>query len=326
MVALLAALPGCKGLTFACSDDVQCGADGTCELDGWCSFPDTACESGRRYGDASGDGLGGACVELPSGTSTTSEPAGGPTSGIGTSGVDDESTSTSTNPVTTTGATDPITTAGSSGATAVTTVDGSSTSEGDETSTGTTTGVVPEPCVGITDHFDDGTIDPYWELYGPDGPEHTMEEADSSLRWEFVAGVVEQLGIQRVLDTPFGRVRVHVTDVPSLPMAAAQIVLTVREYLGDEQYYFVWSNGNFEVRDGNETLESLAGVEWVEVANTDDGLVVSVSDDGITFDPEVTLGPGIDVNDTWIVLYGQTWTSATEAGTGAVDFIQVCEP
>lgn len=200
------------------------------------------------------------------------------------------------------------------------------TTDGDETSTGETTGAMPEPCVGITDHFDDGTIDSYWEPYGPDGPEHTMEEAGSTLQWEFTTGVVEQLGIQRVLDMSFGRTRVHVTDVPMLPMAAAQIVLTVREYLGDEQYYFVWSNGTLEVRDGAETLESLDGVEWLEVANTEDGLVVSISEDGVDFQPEVTLGPGIDIDDTWIVLYGQTWTAASATGTGAVDFFQICAP
>ena len=332
IVALLAAGPGCRSLTFACSDDVQCGADGTCELDGWCSFPDTACDSGRRYADASGDGLGGACVELPMGTSTSSEPAGGPTSGIASSGVGEESTTTatssSTDAVTISGTTDPITTAGSSGSTSTTSVGESSTAsttEG-ESSTGETTGIVPEACVGISDHFDDGSIDPYWELYGPDGPDHTMEEVGSTLRWEFTTGVVEQLGIQRVLDTPFGRTRVHVTDVPTLPMAAAQIVLTVREYLGDEQYYFVWSNGTFEVRDGDTTLESLPWVEWVDVTNAEDGLIVSISDDGTDFEPIVTLGPGIDIDDTWIVLYGQTWTASAQPESGAVDFFQICEP
>ncbi len=219
--------------------------------------------------------------------------------------------------------TSPITTAGSSGVTNTDSGESSTvTTDGDETSTGE----MPEPCVGITDDFDDGVIDPYWELYGPDGPDHLMEEAASTLRWEFAQGVVEQVGIQRVLDMPFGRVRIHVSDVPALPMAAAQLVLSVREYLGGEQYYFVWSNGTFDVRDGSETLGSFRAVEWVEVANTEDGLIVSFSDDGVGFQPEVTLGAGLDIDDTWIVLYGQTWTATSAPDTGAVDFLQICAP
>ena len=50
---------------FHCADSAQCVNDtlqGTCEATSWCSFPDTACASGRRYGGFAGDGLGGACV------------------------------------------------------------------------------------------------------------------------------------------------------------------------------------------------------------------------------------------------------------------------
>lgn len=188
------------------------------------------------------------------------------------------------------------------------------------------TGEVPEPCVGITDDFDDGSVDRYWEPYGSDAPAHTMEEVGSSLRWGFATGVVELVGVQRVLDMQFGRARVHVTETPVLPMAAAQIVLTIREYLGDEQHSLVWANGVFEVRDGAQTLESIVGVEWVEVANTDDGLLVSRSEDGVEFQPVMTLAPGIDIDDTRIALYGQTRIASPETATGAVDFLQICAP
>lgn len=40
---------------FQCSDDAQCGAGGQCEMSvHFCSFIDTACPSGRRYGKLSG--------------------------------------------------------------------------------------------------------------------------------------------------------------------------------------------------------------------------------------------------------------------------------
>lgn len=332
MLGLVAAGPGCRGLTFACADDAQCGADGTCELAGWCSFSDTSCESGRRYADASGDGLGGACVEQPSGTSTSSEPAGGPTSGLSSSGSEGESTGSPTTAsidsatatATTTSTTGPDATSGPSSST--TTPVAESSTGGEETSSEETTGVLPEECVGYTDHFDDGKIDPFWESYGPDEPNHALEEIESQLQWTLVEGVVEQLGIQRVLETTFGRARIHIVDVPSAPGGTAQVVLSVREYLGDEQYYFVWANGALDVRDGPVTLETLDPYEWLDVEYAPEGLIVSVSDDGVNFQPELTLDTGIDADDTWIVLYGQTWTSSSEASTGAVDFVQICEP
>src|SRR6185436_6164408 len=63
MLAILCAA-GCvgKGPGFRCAGDGQCGAGGVCEPLGWCSFADTACASGRRYGEHSGDGVGGTCV------------------------------------------------------------------------------------------------------------------------------------------------------------------------------------------------------------------------------------------------------------------------
>ncbi|HEY0987210.1 MAG TPA: hypothetical protein VGD80_09175 [Kofleriaceae bacterium] len=49
--------------------DVDCGADGVCELGlgQLCSFPDTSCASGRRFDNMSG-GMSGQCVEEPLGT------------------------------------------------------------------------------------------------------------------------------------------------------------------------------------------------------------------------------------------------------------------
>src|SRR5262245_53236722 len=52
-----------NGPGFHCSDDASCGAGGRCEAVGWCSFADPSCvESGRRFGELSGGGLGGSCV------------------------------------------------------------------------------------------------------------------------------------------------------------------------------------------------------------------------------------------------------------------------
>jgi hypothetical protein len=51
LIAIVYALAaGCQTSSFVCQTDVQCGAMGTCEANGSCSFPDDTCDSGRRYG------------------------------------------------------------------------------------------------------------------------------------------------------------------------------------------------------------------------------------------------------------------------------------
>ena len=47
--------------TFHCDSDAQCvngGVQGTCEANNFCSFPDTACDSGKRFGSLSGSAAG----------------------------------------------------------------------------------------------------------------------------------------------------------------------------------------------------------------------------------------------------------------------------
>ncbi len=54
----LATSAGCLRQTaFHCDVDTDCGS-GTCEVVGYCSFADSACEDGRRYGELSGPHAG----------------------------------------------------------------------------------------------------------------------------------------------------------------------------------------------------------------------------------------------------------------------------
>ena len=57
LLVALALSAGClRDTTFHCTDDNQCGDQGKCELGfGFCSFPDTGCPDGRRFGNLSGD-------------------------------------------------------------------------------------------------------------------------------------------------------------------------------------------------------------------------------------------------------------------------------
>lgn len=61
------------GQAFECTTNDQCGADGTCQPTGFCSFPDTTCPSEQRYGSLAGDRLADTCV--PESDSSTSDDA-----------------------------------------------------------------------------------------------------------------------------------------------------------------------------------------------------------------------------------------------------------
>ncbi|MEM6294543.1 MAG: LamG domain-containing protein [Myxococcota bacterium] len=130
---------GCTREPFGCEADDQCqseGADGACEANGYCSFPDANCISGRRYGELAGGGLAGLCVNDVDPTSTS---GGSSTTGsASTSGsmpglttvltTTDDSQSTST--------TDPGTTEASTAADDTSDASSSSTTGADPLETG----------------------------------------------------------------------------------------------------------------------------------------------------------------------------------------------
>lgn len=65
-----AALSGCGARAFQCENDSDClrgsRPAGTCEVVGYCSFPDSGCPSGQRYAEFS-DAFGGMCVPADGG-------------------------------------------------------------------------------------------------------------------------------------------------------------------------------------------------------------------------------------------------------------------
>jgi hypothetical protein len=71
-VAVLLVAATCTPIrsVFTCHGDQSCvdgATQGTCELTGFCSFPDGTCATGRRYGVYAGGGLGSTCVGAGSG-------------------------------------------------------------------------------------------------------------------------------------------------------------------------------------------------------------------------------------------------------------------
>jgi len=69
-LAVVLAFVGCATPNdgFICTDSSQCkGGTGTCEANGFCSFADVTCPSGKRFGDLAGGGLSGQCFVNPNG-------------------------------------------------------------------------------------------------------------------------------------------------------------------------------------------------------------------------------------------------------------------
>gem|GEM_PF-2494848 len=324
LLVLFGAMSGCTRLHYACSDNAQCGAEGRCEVDGWCSFPDENCPSGRRYAEFSGDGLGNACVDMAadassSGGSGTTHAPDATTTLTTTSGVEPESSTT-------------MAPEASSGTSCGTDCDDSTTSSTSDalTSGGSedSTGSPPEPCVGFFDDFDDGAFDSAWELYAGIGMSgHLMEEVDGRLRWTFAEDVIDQRGLQQILGYPFGRVRVHVGEVPATPGVEAQLVLSVRAFEGEAAFYMVWANDELGIRIGDATVATVQDAMWVDVERSADGMVtISTSPDGVDFETQASVASELPEDGVWIVLYGQTWTEAPVPSTGGFESIEICEP
>jgi alpha-tubulin suppressor-like RCC1 family protein len=73
LCGLVVASVGCSHAAYECTGSDQCvsnGMPGTCEPQGFCSFPDTTCPSGQRFEPNAGGALGGQCVaDQPGGDS-----------------------------------------------------------------------------------------------------------------------------------------------------------------------------------------------------------------------------------------------------------------
>lgn len=105
-VALGLALCGVGGFAcirfpaFACQDSQQCalsGLSGSCEDSGYCSFPDTECASGRRYGDEAPPELANTCVDgdVATGGTTMATTTGGSATSMSTLSASTMATDTS---------------------------------------------------------------------------------------------------------------------------------------------------------------------------------------------------------------------------------------
>lgn len=79
------------------ADCIASGADGVCEANGFCSFPDMRCPSGRAFGEFAAQSLAGECVEPDSPQAADTEGAGDDTAYL-TTGVSESASTTMSHP------------------------------------------------------------------------------------------------------------------------------------------------------------------------------------------------------------------------------------
>lgn len=90
LLGIAPVLSGCTQPTFQCAEDSACvveGVAGSCEPNGYCSFPDEECSSGRRFGQEAPAEFAGICVSREGSTGED-----GPTSTTGATTTDPATT------------------------------------------------------------------------------------------------------------------------------------------------------------------------------------------------------------------------------------------
>ena len=225
LVACVALATGCQtSAVFQCEEDGQCaleGGDGTCQPNGYCSFGDSACPTGQRYGDQAPGGLAGLCVEpLADDTQTSGDcvgpecapptPITGPTStGETTSGGSTQPDQTSDGSSSSSGS--DWQTASSAGTTEDS---GSDDSTSSVTGEPTTTGM--PACPEFVDEFDNGVVDEApWQIFDGTG---LMSETGGVMRFSIdPSEAFYSFMVLSDLDVTTGYVLAHLVALPQDP-------------------------------------------------------------------------------------------------------------
>lgn len=281
----------CAPGEYACIDDDQCGVSGVCEPEGWCSFPDAECPDGRRFGDHSGDGLGGACVPARDDTGTGSTGSSTTTSTV-------TSLDATTQPMSSSDADASSTAMGS-------TSESSSGTPADESSTGD----IADPDLLVWLDFDDDAAP--WADHSGHGNHASCVDPECPLLGDGVVGnaalldgSTQYLVIESPLDTPTAFTIAAWIHADTLTAVEYRDVLT-RPY-GDT-YFNSWALGfppdvatmRFVIHDGATQLVGgdapwPARLGWHHVAGTWDGAASTVYLDGAAIGANTIATVGYD--------------------------------
>lgn len=309
---------------------------GTCEADGFCSFEDPTCPSGRRYGGHSGS-VGSSCVPLTPGETT------GDSSTNGSRGSSSEggSVTTTFDPSTTTGASssgiDGLTSGAETGGTAgqgttlATTMDtestaaGSSSETGASTTTSTTTGPGPSCGSPFLDEFEDATL-PGWQTTKDAG---SVGVVAGELQFDVDGG---STAYSNVFGGPFdvqaqeGFIQMTVSDAPSDP--SVDLTLMFRESLDLSESHSFRLRGPNRVRawssSGGSTEVEVPDYDSIAVRmRWDEGMVLhEYALDGGTWTLLLEEAPAFSPFAGYISMLGGTYNGATDSV--AVESLEGC--
>jgi hypothetical protein len=329
-LAIAAATPGClRTAAFECvaeSDCIDAGVAGRCEPNGFCSFPDAGCESGQRYGDHAGNGLGGLCV-----------PEDGST-GIADDGGTTESTTTGSTSVASLDTTPLSVGSESSSASSFTTAPADTSTTTDEStsdptdaeSSSTSGGVVPQ-CPSFVDDFEDGMLDASWTTM--DG--QYVTEANGELTFELTpaADAIYPGVLRSGQDLTNGYVRIRLGDVPSGDGTRLYLAVAIDENFGDVVYIMIEGAQLLVQREqaGQMMFETIATVQydamehaWLQIRGEGDTLWFETSPDNAAFVPAASVDTPFALTDTTVIVAATNYLVLQVAAFHSVLDFEMC--
>lgn len=341
--AMLAAATGCPGSgSFACQDDVSChtdGAIGSCEDNGYCSFPDAECPSGRRFGDLAGGGFAGLCVELGNGSTG----GGGPIAdeGTGPPPTGDEAAETLAGDGDDTagaGLTSGVDSSGEDGGTSnpqTSGTAGSDTSEsmgdsGDATTdNGATDG--PDPSCNLdVDDFEDGVIDGQWMVILGQHLTETNGALVLTITGDSGDGYPQVRRMPSPTDFSGGHLRMQVGQ-PALELSS-QMWIGVFDDQGSAVSFMI-NGGQLEAlysidfKSANQvafTPYDAVAHRWLQLRFVGDSVVYETSHDGIEYESFAQQVLPFSVGAMTPVLVGGNWAELDDPVQVSVEHFEVC--
>lgn len=317
-------MTGCPSeSSFECGSDNDCGADGRCEPTGFCSFPDSTCASGYRYGDLA-ESLSNQCV-IEEGTTTSSVPTT----------TADGSTTTSTDGT----SSGPMMSSDDSGSTfGSTSTQGESSSTTDtdatgpgSTDTGSTTGG-PE-C--LVDEFDVLPALPEWFVYSNSQTLPTAEDGQLLLPIDLEDGEFAFAGLRTDNPRDFSgtaSAEVVITNLPGLSQATTALAINDETFNNQNSLAITIISGMLRVEQFEGGAVEVLATQPFEPGNVPLTLEISVVDAQVTFN---ATGPEIDemlfqlnapgwFSDAYVSIDVGNPTTEEPAGVPRFDRIEVC--
>lgn len=266
------AASACGSSVFACTSDMQCQAGavaGQCQPSGYCSFPDDACPTGQRYGEAAPGELANACVTPEDGTGPQSTgPAPEDTSGGEPPDPDADGPLESSTTKTETSTTTPV--------------DETTTTDPEPTTGMASQGVTTEPTetceLAVVEPFDGKELAPMWMVSSPPGTEVFLGGGHLDIG---LGPTNEWLMATVVMEVPTlagGWVRTQVIELegPELPVAGGLVVFNG---LCELELYITPFGVQASLYDGVQQMSTPLGDAelvvpiWLQIRQDPDGMV-----------------------------------------------------